>query len=261
MAASFYITLPSNSSLKHYPDNKPSHFFTKLPQMIELNGSFEVGLSEIQFPNSFFNVNENEVYFEYIKLDNLILPASKTHKVVLLAGLYENAEYFVTQLNALVKSKLPPRKDTSPPLKFIFNRANKKVSVSVYEPFTKVSFSEALQDILGMPDKSIIGDGTFHGTDMVDPDRDLKSVYVYCDLVASRPVGDVLVPLLRTVPIINKEHFVVFREYIKPHYVALSRFQFDTVEILLMTDSGKKVPFTTGKSVVTLHFRRSRAEL
>ena len=48
----FYLTLPSNSSVNHYPDNNASHYYTNL------GGDFEVGLSEIQFSNSYYNVEK-----------------------------------------------------------------------------------------------------------------------------------------------------------------------------------------------------------
>ena len=47
---SFYVTLPSNSSISHYPDNTLTKFTTKLHQTLQLEGSYEVALSEIMFP-------------------------------------------------------------------------------------------------------------------------------------------------------------------------------------------------------------------
>jgi len=45
--------LPSNSSMDCYPDNSVARFTTKLNGVIELEGDWEVGLTEISFP---FNV-------------------------------------------------------------------------------------------------------------------------------------------------------------------------------------------------------------
>ena len=49
MAKDFYISLPSNSSLTNFPDNHAGHFFTSLPKSINIDGEFEIGLSEIIF--------------------------------------------------------------------------------------------------------------------------------------------------------------------------------------------------------------------
>ena len=59
----FYITLPSNSSLNFYPNNKLSHHFTKLVKNIHLeSGDWEVGLMEVQAPITWHNVREDECW-------------------------------------------------------------------------------------------------------------------------------------------------------------------------------------------------------
>lgn len=88
---------------------------------------------------------------------------------------------------------------------------------------------------------------------MVDLDQEMRNVYLYSDIVGARPVGDAMVPLLRTVPILDRTGTSVFRIYDKPHYVPLSWFSFDTVEILLANAHGKTILSTTGTSVMTLH--------
>ena len=46
---SFHMILPSNSSMKTYPDNALDHYVTALSNRIELDGDWEVELSEILF--------------------------------------------------------------------------------------------------------------------------------------------------------------------------------------------------------------------
>ena len=47
-----YIYLKSRDSLDIYPDNVLSDFCVKLPEAIELKGSWELALVEIQYPTS-----------------------------------------------------------------------------------------------------------------------------------------------------------------------------------------------------------------
>jgi hypothetical protein len=54
----FYLTLPSNSSMDYFPDNTLTHFTTRLPQMMDLDGSCEIGLAEIQYPHSWYNIKQ-----------------------------------------------------------------------------------------------------------------------------------------------------------------------------------------------------------
>src|SRR5258705_1377917 len=59
----FYLTLPSNSSMNYFPDNTLAKFTTKLPAPILLQDDWEVGLAEIIYPTSFYNVIADKNYF------------------------------------------------------------------------------------------------------------------------------------------------------------------------------------------------------
>jgi hypothetical protein len=60
----FYITLPSDSSANYYPDNTIARFVTKLPERIRLEGEYEMGLAEIIYPHTWYNVdNEDKKYW------------------------------------------------------------------------------------------------------------------------------------------------------------------------------------------------------
>ena len=43
-----------------YPDNTMAHFKTKLPNRVELDGRWEVGLVEMQYPHTWYNLREGE---------------------------------------------------------------------------------------------------------------------------------------------------------------------------------------------------------
>ena len=45
----FHLTLPSNASLGVFPDNKTTIYCVKLPQSIDLEGNWEVGLYSISY--------------------------------------------------------------------------------------------------------------------------------------------------------------------------------------------------------------------
>ena len=59
----FYVTLHSNSSMDCYPDNSVARFTTKLNDAIELEGDWEVGLTEISFPSDIENVSDGHCYY------------------------------------------------------------------------------------------------------------------------------------------------------------------------------------------------------
>ena len=59
----FYVTLPSNSSMDCYPDNSVARFTTKLNGVLELEGDWEVGLTEISFLSDIENVLNGHCYY------------------------------------------------------------------------------------------------------------------------------------------------------------------------------------------------------
>ena len=45
----FYMTLPNNSSKDFFSQNNPSEYTTKLPQWIQLNGKWGIGLHSMAY--------------------------------------------------------------------------------------------------------------------------------------------------------------------------------------------------------------------
>ena len=214
----FYLTLPSNSSKEYYPDNSASHYHVKLPQDLNLTGEYEVGLSEIQFSNTYFTIREWDCYFNYLipEKDSEATPqksspqatasnqpddsASTLVSVVIPGGLYEFNEHFTHTLNTLVKKILGNQKNGHPRVKLYYNKASKQASLTIYESKGQLRLSSSLQRILGIKADNIAGPGSVKGSYIMDLNEDFKSVYVYSDLVSPRPVGDTMAPLLRIVP-------------------------------------------------------------
>ena len=59
-----YITLPSNSSMDIYPNNKNLSFKGKLPGTLQKDSEhWEVRLKEIQFPPLWYNVRKDKNCF------------------------------------------------------------------------------------------------------------------------------------------------------------------------------------------------------
>ena len=50
--------LSSNSSIDDFPDNKTSDFKVQLPKSVSLEGSWECGLAEIQYPRSWYTMSQ-----------------------------------------------------------------------------------------------------------------------------------------------------------------------------------------------------------
>src|SRR5436190_16419126 len=65
----FYVTLPSNSSMKYYPNNTTSNFITHLSSAINVSdgAQWEVALVEAHYPNSFLTVGNDAMIYIYLE--------------------------------------------------------------------------------------------------------------------------------------------------------------------------------------------------
>ena len=97
----FYLTLPSNSSAAFFPDNTLTHYFTKLPHAIDLKGGeWEVGLVEIQYPHTWYNIRAEEGWVD-LEIDAVI------YHGVLKPGFYSTPSLLVKRMKLLCTSFLP----------------------------------------------------------------------------------------------------------------------------------------------------------
>ena len=114
---------------------------------------------------------------------------------------------------------------------------------------------DAMKPMLGVTFNRFEPNTLIKSDSVIDMDP-LQAMYVYCDIVEPRVVGDTTVQLLRVVPVEGKHGEVVCKTYENVHYIPLQRKQFQTLEIYIRDDRGQRVPFECGKSIVTLHFKR-----
>jgi hypothetical protein len=92
----FYITLPSDSSANYYPDNTIAHFVTKLPERIRLEGEYEMGLAEIIYPHTWYNVDNEDKKYWAVAIGS---GSNRMQTVYLPSGYYESGSDIATVLN------------------------------------------------------------------------------------------------------------------------------------------------------------------
>jgi len=65
---SFLLTLPSDSSLQHYPQNEPTDYTVRLAMPVSLVGRWEVALLEMSYPHEWHHVENNTGVFIFSTL-------------------------------------------------------------------------------------------------------------------------------------------------------------------------------------------------
>ena len=84
MESEFYVTLPGNSS-------------TKLPRTLQLDGEWEVGLVEIDYPHTWYNIREGKNSVE------IYVPDQWLQEISIQPGSYEKVQDVI---DALLKARL-----------------------------------------------------------------------------------------------------------------------------------------------------------
>lgn len=245
-ASSFYLTLPSNASFDVFPDNKASHFKVKLAKPVHLEGNWEMALVEIHYPDCWKNVDEHSNKFSVNTTAGIIqcsIPQGhySTAEEVIAAIRHE---LFIHMLNA----------DDIITIKYL--QKTKKFQMRAREGYS-MKFHGGLAHILGVPSNCDLMNNK-SGDRKVNLHRGVYALFVYTNIAAPQLVGDAYVPLLKIVDMEqNTQGDVINREYSAPHYIPLETKQFDTIEMYITADTGKRLSFEWGKVIAKVHFRRS----
>ena len=282
--------------MKYFPENTTSSFITELPQTVELHGEWEVALSEIQFPCSFFHVRqfpENEIkyFFSTEDIYEIRNGSYVLHHRIIQNGIYETIEKLIHEIN-----------ETCQDSHFVFEiQREGKLEIGLSCDVEKchlnhyINFSDNLFRILGCETELGIKDNLYFRKIMVNDSGEcaifLKlgfkmengnrifyyqskepcslwrgipdKLFIYCDICESYITGDVQTPLLRIVPIESRESNYAYgtnqvKHFSLPFYIPLRQTRFRRIEIDIRDQLGKKIPFESGTLTVTLNFRRAR---
>ena len=256
----FNLVLPSNSSSTIYPENSAATFTTKLPEDINLVGQWEVALKEIQYPITWYNVeNDNgHITIDFNNVSNLIVLKSLTPAlterlnitIFIESGYYSSGPQLAEEINFRIKASLPNA--VSDAVHLTYSIPAGKFAINISYGIT-VKFSRHLSRLMGFKNKMSSPQLGYRPADLK---RGVYSLYVYCDACEECIVGDTKVKLLRIVPIQGEQGQYICHNFDFPTYTQVQTKNFSEIKIHITDDVGKTIPFRSGKSIVTLHFRR-----
>ena len=224
-----------------------------------------MALVEIQYPHTWFNVLEEDRTFE---LGHYLLTTEKNVKIWdhvgsfdLEYGHYPSTNKLVNVINQNLE-KLEKAHKTKNRIKFAFNTITQHVQIAMLKN-THLSIPPQIKDMFHLDNVYLESftskkNTVFESKYPVDIERGLYTLYVYCDIVQAQIVGNTFVPLLRVVPVTGKYGDRITTNFQDPQYQPLRSKDFDEIEIDIRAGTGKKIPFETGKLLVTLHFRERK---
>lgn len=230
--------------MNYFSENKISHFLTRLPKPIELKGSWEVGLCEMMYPHTWYNVSSSNNSFRYSLGDGRIYDGE------IREGFYKSVKDIV---RAMTEADAFEGR-----IKLTFNNSTRLVRVELRKG-CKILFKDGMARILGFHPNMWIEDqfpSVRLSPFIADPCADYRVLMVYTDIIEPQVVGDVLAPLLRIVNVKGENGEMVLEQYDRPHYLPVNRKRIETLEIVIRTHNGDLAPFERGRSYVKLHFRQ-----
>jgi hypothetical protein len=239
----FYVALPSNASLSTFPDNTTTSYRVKLPQAIDLNGNWEVGLFSITYPHTWYNLQGKSSHIYYSADGNIFLTSIVDY------GYYETMNDVVKSVNVALKKET--KNDN---IRLTYNVRTEKVTVHLKNGYQLV-ITGRMSIILGFGGKEIKLIKTTISPYVADLHGSM-TIYVYCNIVQPQIVGDTNARLLRSVPVEGKMGDIVTKTFTNIQYVPVQMKSFEDIEILLRDDTGNPVSFERGKLLATLHFKQ-----
>lgn len=243
----FYITLPSNASLNVFKDNKSSSYRVDLAQHIDLEGEWQVALSEISYPHTWFNIPNENAYFEWRKKPLEGESESEVHQQRFRGGYYNNQDQLKIELNGFLRkigsditlqySYIQKRYEYSAGGKYHLRFYPPAAYMLGFEPGTWIEFTEKMA-----PYPSDMRGGLYH-------------LFLYTDLVSYQMVGDAYAPLLRTLEIKGSYGDIITQQFNPCHYLPVTKQHIENIKIEIKSDQNIPLKFTFGKTIVKLHFR------
>jgi len=287
----FYITVPSNASMDVYPDNTMGTFRVRFPEEINLEGSWEVGMSDLIYSRDFvlpaytFTVSKHDLENKEVTTTSCegVIDSSKTRddqrtiriicspdketptltlssskQFTTASTSFETATDFVSHLNHLV------REESDLGISFRLDPDTQLLSITLGSQ-TSMKGEVALLHVLGFRGKQMENNyfkvhtagarSVFTGTApcVISP---IYTIYVYLDIISMVIVGDTLARLLDIVPVDANSRGMTAYRVERPRYKPLERKTISDIMVHLRDETGQVIRFLEGTVILKLHFRR-----
>ena len=173
-----------------FPITRHRNFVTKLSRTLQLDGEWEVGLGEIDYPDTWYNIREGKNSVEIYAPDNLYL-VFKTVEFSIQPGYYEKVQDVI---KALRKAGLANLSDVD----LSYDDTSKRVTVKCGRRVV-VKLQGDKARMFGFLNDTTIRASDEKGFTLALPETGNQYFYVYTDIIKTHYHGDVVVPVLRTV--------------------------------------------------------------
>ena len=245
----------SNASAQLFLDNTLSSFTNFSPERLNLDGQWEVSISEISYPSMYQNVTEGKFMFFDKKLS--------AEFFYLEPGLYPSITDIVEAMNNLIQERHNHSENC---MKVKVSRRKQKVEIYFADETSGLAFfSTDLVNIFGSNvgnEYGVMLRGKVpHKPEFAYNIVRIYSLMIYTNLIEYNIVGDTKAPLLRCFPFISKlksgdiittGHYMNYQTFSNLQFRPLLKNSFHSIHIDLRDTTGEKIPFVSVG--ITRHF-------
>lgn len=144
---------------------------------------------------------------------------------------------------------------------FIFDEVSNRFHLHIKGDDYALKLSKSLLAILGFEfssEEEVIFEKKqiYKAKHLAFLNRGIDHLYIYSNIVDSSYVGNTKVPLLLICPFKRELYGNIHQEFLNPTYKPIIRKSIYQIDIHIYDDTGEKVPFLYGKTVLNLHFRK-----
>ena len=248
----FYITLPSESSKKLFPENNPSEYTVRLPRWIHLKGNWEIGLHSIAYtPWNIIQPLDEPISFT---------AGGEEGKGGKMRKHYASVEEYVSSINKSLKESHIGKslEDKSNEIEFSYE-LNGKVTVRLSSGYT-VRLRREQAIVLGFmtfEDSAEAYDIKSKDTGPYKANLHRETnIHVYCDIVQAQIVGDKMAPLVAVVPCQETyDTYETLYAVENIYYIPVQTKSFQNIKVHLRSSTDEPIPFEHGRATITLHLR------
>jgi hypothetical protein len=294
MQTNFHVTLLSNAQPELFENNRPDDFNTKLPHNIDLEGAWEVGVTQIQFHNHLkfyapatqfvlwvFEHNANisvpeDPEYEANELETMLLDIGAAtfksytmkHFFATIPGAYFETyktygNFVAKHLSKLCKSPVTYLSNGFTPNKFLITDKDK--------PNLRIGFSskdaEAFETlgIITHEESNLLSNGVKlygfddHNAVVIKPKVPYpQNIFLYCNIVDKQIVGGSEVRLLKMLPAKTEEQKWQSHFFDTPTYAPVIDNVLSAINVFMRDEQGNAIRFidTTSHVSLGLHFRK-----
>ena len=259
---SFTIELVSDASGELFSDNTLSSFTNFIPEQVNLEGQWEVAISEISYPSMYQNITEG--YFKFI--DAKLSKSTSTYN--LEPELYISITDSVEAMNTLIQER-NNHNETCITVKV--SRRTQKVVIMLANDTSGLAFcstdlGQIFRNDLGNQFAVLMKGKRPHEPQFAYDIVRIRSLMIYSDLVEYSIVRETKAPLLRCFPFISKlkggnilttGQYMNYQTFSNLEFRPLLNNSFHSIHIDLRDTSGGKIPFVSvGITRLVLMFRK-----